>query len=142
MYIAVQEDPRANLLPVNTVWLQQLAWDQYGAAPGRFHMHLVIGAEHMAPVPTARSCPSASHPAAPLQSRRGITINNAAAADRCYADALAQHGFNNDRLLTGAVKLKQKYIEDILSCLNVSGNTEVFINVMVRHAVKQLMAIF
>lgn len=59
MYAAVQEDPRANLLPVNTVWLQQLPWDWYGTAPGRFHQHPVCGAEQMVHVPTAQSCPLA-----------------------------------------------------------------------------------
>lgn len=76
-----------------------------------------------------------------LSGLRDMTTNNAA-ADRHYADALVQYCFNNDRLVIGAVKLKQKCIEDILSCLNVSRNTEFFINVIVRHAVKQLMALF
>lgn len=60
------------------------------------------------------------HEAAPqlLSGLRDMTTNNAA-ADRHYADALVQYCFNNDRLVTGAVKLKQKCIEDIvlLKCL-------------------------
>lgn len=69
----------------------------------------------MAPAPTAQSCPSASHPAAPLQSQRDRTTNAAAAAaaGRHHAGALAQQCFNKGRLLTGAAKLSQKCIEDM-----------------------------
>jgi len=140
-YTAVKEDPRANSWPVNAACLQQLTWDWSGTAPGRFSPRPVVGAGQMAPTPIALSCPSVPHPAAPLQSRRDVTTNSAA-ADRHYADARVQSCSNNDRLLTGAVKLKQNCIEDILSCLNVSGNTEVFITVITRHAVKPLTALF